>query len=322
MVKIYSLYIPFNINPGIEILNLTDGSCQSRILGHDFLIKKIADNLHTLTISPFNTTEEARNFLPKSFSYLYWLSLKHGVGLTFPKYLKDDSLEKPVDSSLKSFFEKMRLNVEITGDNTNTVEVQDDAIERGRGYDSVSVSKGIDLEYSKESFEFASPEKVFTQENLTLAIELYSNYHFETTDNARFITLVTVLEALIPVSEVNEFTQDSINLLRKSLKEMQNKYSSEDAEWKDLERLFSRVTTLKNESIGNGMKIYISEIIKEHKELGDSEEISRKLKEIYNYRSKLLHNGKINEEDLKESLQFLIQFIPKLLKVLYIHSVS
>ncbi len=48
------------------------------------------------------------------------------------------------------------------------------------------------------------------KENLTLAIDLYSNYHFETTDNARFITLVTVFEALIPDSEVSEITLKAI----------------------------------------------------------------------------------------------------------------
>ena len=87
--KLYCLYIPFTISPGIEISAIkTNRSYTFTILGYDFLIKKIFFNHHSLTISQFKTPEKARDFLPKAFSFLYWMSLKQGVGLTFPQYIK------------------------------------------------------------------------------------------------------------------------------------------------------------------------------------------------------------------------------------------
>lgn len=304
----------------MEICNLEKGQYEFEILSHKFIINKVHLNLYTITINSFSTKKEACAFLPKIFSFLYWIIVKNNLGISFPKFIRNPELKK--DDQINSIFNMLRLDIRNDVDNMNTIEIIDESVEKIRGYDSVCVNKNVDLEYSLKSFGFRSPEKMVEQENLTLAIELYSNYYYDQTDNAKFVTLVNVLEALIPESNVPKVSLEAIKLLKNSVKKMRNEYSQESDEWKNLEHLLSRVGKLKYESIGKGMKNYIYDTIQKNRELGDPEEISDQIKKIYGYRSSLLHSGKIDENDLKISIQFLIDFIPKLLNVLYISSLS
>ncbi len=70
------------------------------------------------------------------------------------------------------------------------------------------------------------------------------------------------------------------------------------------ELLLNRVGDLKKESIGNVMRIYIRKIIEENPELGDPQEISNKIKNLYGYRSTLLHQGKIDSRILMKVFNF------------------
>lgn len=321
----YCLFIPFRISSGIEIEGIeTEGSCRIEILGYDCILKNMLSNLYSLTICQFKTKEEACYFLPKAFSFLYWLSLKQQIGLILPQYIHVESLPQPIDgTNIKLLLNQLRLEIKKNINPSNTIRVQDGTKIGSFSYMEATATLIKDLKKSEESFDFTSPEKVIAQENLTLAIELYSNYHYENTDNARFITLVTVLEALLPDYEVPEVALNAIDILKKSMKEIRNEYSREkNQEWKDLEHLLSRVGNLKHESIRYRMRAYISGQIEINSELGDPDEISTKLDEIYGNRSTLLHEGKIELSELKENLEFLKDFIPKLLKILYVSSVN
>lgn len=81
--------------------------------------------------------------------------------------------------------------------------------------------------------------------------------------------------------------------------------------------MISRIGQLKKQSINKSIKKFISETIKEAPELGDKEEISKKISDIYDLRSNLLHDGVVDYEKIKKELHFLIKFIPKLLEYLY-----
>lgn len=318
----YYLFIPFTISPGREIEGVdTEGSCKIKILGYDCIIEKILKNIYSVKIYQFKNPEEACRFLPKAFSFLYWLRLEQNIGLTLPHYIYDKLLPKSTDI-MESLLDELRLEIKDSFKPNDTIRLQYVGKRVSYALARATLTSITDFKKSEESFNFESPEKVLSQEKLLLAIELYSNYHFDSTDNARLVTLVTVLEALIPDLKVPEITRKAIDTLMKSVKEMRNEYSRTDDEWQDLDLLLNRVAKLKDEAIGNGMKIFISEIIKKHNELGDSEEISNKLPKIYRIRSKLLHQGKFDKNEIKENLDLLSDFVPKLLKALYISSVN
>jgi hypothetical protein len=170
----------------------------------------------------------------------------------------------------------------------------------------------------KEALLFSSPENVVKQEKLQLAIDLYSAFFFELSDNAQFITLVTVLEALTPEFDVPDVARKTLESAKALVKEARGGYSSNSNEWNDLEHLLGRVGKLKQQAIGTRIRKYISGVVQEYEELGDPQEVSNKLKDLYKNRSLLLHKGKADEHSIKDGLQFLRSFVPKLLERLYV----
>jgi len=85
------------------------------------------------------------------------MSLKQGVGLTFPQYIKNDSLEKPINYK-KSLSDKLRLNI-IEGeyDKDNTIVVQEDGGMISHSGLYANPTKLIDVKFVEESFEFPYP---------------------------------------------------------------------------------------------------------------------------------------------------------------------
>lgn len=152
---------------------------------------------------------------------------------------------------------------------------------------------------------------------LQLAISLYSASHYEVSDNAKFITLVNVLEALKKQEEIPDATKEVLKSAKLLIKEKRDLCKKNSEEWIELEHLISRTGQLKKQSVKKSIKKFISEIIKENIELGDQKETSKKISDIYDLRSKLLHDSIADYEKIKKELHFLIGFIPKLLEYLY-----
>lgn len=320
-----SLYMPFTTSYATHIFSSIEKFKKYRVTDYDLEVGKL-ENLYFLKISPFKTIEEAHNFFPKIKSSLLWVSLKENIGISFPFSIQNEVeiFKKPIKISDKSDFSDVFDEVgwkvvegDYPADKAAVIPEKNKLMRTEWGKPKIFTTKKVDqlVECIEESLEFPFPENIFIKEKLLLAIELYSSHFYEKKDNVRFIQLVTVLEALIPDSEVSDVTQTVINSLHKTVKNKRNEYLQKNKEWQDLNHLLSRVSELKRQAIGKAMKMYISKIVKDNPELGDSQEISTKINKIYNTRSVLLHQGKVDGGI--EGLEFLEDFVPKLLETLY-----
>ena len=159
---------------------------------------------------------------------------------------------------------------------------------------------------------------VISNKKLQLAIDLYSVSLFEFSENAQFITFVSVFEALAPDSTIPQCAQDALTSVKKAIKKIRDEHNKQSPEWSALEHLVSRVGNLKRQAIGTTLKTYISPIVKENPELGDPKDVTKRLDDIYGHRSNLLHKGFTDEGAVRESLDFLRTFVPKLLEHLYV----
>jgi hypothetical protein len=130
--------------------------------------------------------------------------------------------------------------------------------------------------------------------------------------------VVTVLEALVPEYLAEEPSKSLAQEIKKRIKEQRNEYPNESDEWKELDHLLSRAGQLKYQSIGRSLRTYVGNIIRENPSLGENEEVMSKLKDLYNLRSKLLHEGASDSEAFSKGLEFLNSFVPKLLETIYI----
>jgi hypothetical protein len=325
--KHFKLYIPFTIAPGGEISAL-EKSKLFKIEGYDITLEK-SKTVYMLTIGIFTTIEEAKSFFLNLKAFFPWASLKFLKGIVYPKSLSDLNLfEKPIiireGSIIKPLCDIAGWEVvEGTYDATHAVIIPDwkKLVRNEMGI--VTVTGGIGpnnfAECIEEALQFPLLEKVVNEEKLILALDLYSSSFFQMTDNARLITLVTSLEALTPEFEVSVIAKTTLNSLKIIAKKERDQYEKSGLEYESINHLLSRIGNLKKEAIGTSMRRYILKINEEHSELGDPEGISTKLKMIYNVRSKLLHEGFVPQKDVVNGINFLNNFIPELLKTMFIN---
>ena len=322
----YLLYIPFTVSPGREISNI-DFEEKIALDKYEIGFEKVK-YLYVVTIGTFITKDEAYNFYFRIKSAFLWVSLKHIIGLNSPTELTDVILnDNPTPISDKSMLKGIAdyagwKTIDGNYDSDKCIIRPDHKrlVRWETGKVSVTAGLGVNtfVETIKEAISFPCPENILNSPKLRLAIELYSSFFFEQSREAKFIRLVTVLEALTPDDKVSDLSMNLLNQLKQETKSLRNQYRTDSEEYHETNRLLSRIGNLKYESIGRSLLNYISNAIKEDPSLGIETEILDKLKNLYNIRSKLLHEGVMDRQSIENGLQFLMDFVPKLLQSLYI----
>ena len=319
------MYIPFSISPGREISNI-DLKHRIKIGDYEVGFEKL-ENYYALTIGPFASEEQATQYFPKIKSALLWVSLKYMIGFSFSSELSDIKL---MDAP-KLIPEKGPVKdiAKFTGwDATDGYYDADKSVIRPdhkrltrweTGSATVITGLGANnfVQGIAEAISFPHLEKIQGDSKLQLAIELYSSFFFEQSTEAKFIKLVTVLEALTPGYNALGVSESAINDAKNNIKAQRNQHKQDSEEWKELDQLLSRLGQLKQKSIGVSLRIYVSKVIDENPALGEKSDVINKLKDLYNHRSKLLHEGSSDKNAIQEGLHFLTGFVPRLLEVLY-----
>jgi hypothetical protein len=326
----YLLYIPFTVSPGRKISNI---NFEEKIALDKYEIGfEKTKYPYAVTISSFPTKDEACSFYRKIKSAFFWVSLKHLIGLNSPSELTDISLnEIPIPISDKSMLKGIAdyagwKTIDGNYDSDKCIiRPEHKRLVRWEG-GQVSVTAGLGvsnfINTIKEAISFSYPENILNNHKLQLAIELYSSFFFEQSSEAKFIRLVTVLEALTPDEKVTEFSISVLNQIKQKTKFMRNQYKADSDDYNEINQLLSRIGQLKYKSIGRSLNDFIATIFKNDSSLGKETEILSKLKNLYNLRSKLLHEGVADEQSIENGLQFLMDFVPKLLQFLYIDNTN
>lgn len=321
----FALYVPFTVSLGCEISSI-DREIEHNINGYKFRIEKLI-NFYAITVGEFNSIDEAHRFFPKLCSSFLWVSLKLKAGISYPKSITEVNIEDAPtkiskDSNFRNIVDSIGWN-ELDGDYDadKAVVIPDGKklikTEFGNVIGVIGFNAENFVKFIAEAISFESPGSFVEDKKLQLAISLYSASHYEVSDSAKFITLVNVLEALKKQEEIPDMAREVLKLAKSFIKEKRDLYEKNSNEWNEIEHLISRIGQLKKQSINKSIKKFISETIKEAPELGDKEEISKKISDIYDLRSNLLHDGVVDYEKIKKELHFLIKFIPKLLEYLY-----
>ncbi len=326
----YVAYLPFVLAPGASLGSLespvtsTEGSLELKL-------EKL-HHLHAVSLGPFSSTDVAACHLDRLRASLLWLSLEHAVGVSYSKILGDVKLfdaPQPVhDSGLIS-----QVAAFVGWSATDGHYDAEKALIRPdhkrlmrweTGQVSVVIGIGVENFFKslKEALLFSRLQDVMANEKLKLAIELYATYRFELSHNAQLITLVTALESLIPDMEIAACSATVLTQAKEVVKAGRDQYKQDSAEWSAVNHLLSRIGLLKTEAIATTLRDYVSLVASRHPELGEPEELSTKLRDVYSVRSTLLHEGHPPSQGIGEQLSFLREFVPRLLATLYQESAT
>jgi len=321
----YSLHIPFTFSSGTK-LNLEGTKFECEMGQFQFTIEQ-HHHLYSLKIFPFNSVEEAQIFKEKLIPSIHWVALTRKTGIEIPHQLEDVLLyEQAIAVSKKSnMYEIVHDNgwETIDGDyDVNSLVVIPEhknlsCSEMGKA--SLTIGFGPDkfIEELNNALSFEDISEVAKNNKLCLAIQIYSSFSFEITDASKFIKLVTVLESLLPEERISDNENRILRMAKDTIKTERDAVRARGESVEEVNYLISRLGDLSKQPIGKCLAIYLKGISELIPSLEIDDELIRRIKRAYNIRSRLLHDGEFDEEELKQYLVLLSNFIPDLLLALF-----
>lgn len=325
----YSLRFPLLVSPGREI-SIGSNSTRLSLKGHHLELDRIA-HLSVFKIYGFASEQSAREFLLKMGAGLVYADLQHRIGFRFdiaPKRVRlYDSPIEVADNNVKKLMSETgwtHIDGDYDGNETTLVPEHKRLMVFTTGTASVVAGTGASLvtESIATAMDYPYPERLFGNPKLKLACEIYSSSFFEASNNARFLTLVMVLEALSPNARLPGPLIQTVRELVSSVIEKKERYAKAGvldetsrrlAE--EYKRLEDRVRNLKTVSVGQRMRCLVEQKISLDPKAGDLTTIGPEIVRIYDIRSRLLHNGLASTTDVTWGLERLMYIVPRVLEV-------
>ena len=322
----YSLYIPFVLAPGNEIGkgNGMDEFSLGDKTAHVYRLERH----YALTVGTFDSLDDAKHSVERIKACLLWFSVQHRIGVNYERKLSSPSMyDKPNEPAKGSPLLQLARDAEwvaIDGHYDSHQMVVYPEHKRLMRWESgqATLRLGIGLERISHSMAeaagFPGICRVCELPKLRLAMELYGASFFELSKNAKFITLVSCLEALTPDFQISEAANEALDAAKEKVDGARSNYDKETDDWNEINRLMSRIGGMRREAIGTSMRKYVLGVAS-RENWGEQAVIEQQLKAAYTVRSSLLHDGEAETDELDEHLQFLSNLVPRLLTAVFKH---
>lgn len=190
------------------------------------------------------------------------------------------------------------------GEAQNGIEVYEDVGIRADLYaEGIVMKRGRSVTTINKDMDRRKLLNITLSDKDTLALELASSASFESSVRSRFLTFVMALESMVKQEPMNNKVKELIDefVIEINARDLINKASDmeNDGEKKNLENslkqsLVSRIGWLKSESIRSSIRKMVGEYLQGYEYIGLSPE--KFINEIYNMRSEITHNGKVDDD--------------------------
>lgn len=275
---------------------------------------------YTLTIRSFRTEDDAGVWLERFSSALSLIVFRYRIGLLFDRNPTPPTIYKeahPIaDGSMLATVPGLRVGMVINGSyiGDRTVIVPEHlhliGTQMGRG---ILVGETIGGDQLAEAFDMALSRLGGTTvpSRVQVAIDLYSASFFESSHSARFLALMTVLEFLCVPSKRPQPLLAILATLVSTVQSYESQYR-ELVGQSDFDSFIGSLRQLEERSIGSKIKTLLHDAFAgtEHEPLIAS------FGNLYNIRSKLVHEGSVEPEKLSEALSAMALLVPALLGTL------
>ncbi|MCA3887338.1 MAG: hypothetical protein IOC38_20050 [Burkholderia sp.] len=321
----YVASLPFELSSG-SVVQLPENAPAQVGLGGSLKFERL-HHLYALSLGSFPSPEEAETGLVNLKAAALWCAIEFGVGLRYAAGVQSPTLFEapiPIPST-----QPMAFIGQVTGWQASDGHydaglpvIRPDhkrllRVESGRA--SVTAGISIDRFMAKVEEALLLPGLAAASHDnkLMLALEVALGHRFEVTDNARFISLVTSLEALTPERSVSASSMAAVAAAFQLTKTARDSMLRDDPEREAMDRLLTRIDKLKTDSIGEALRSFIDDVLQRNPTLGAREETRKRVVEAYSTRSRLLHDGYVEHTRLQNSLEFLRSFVPPLLQTMF-----
>lgn len=325
IAKMYALRIPFELPSGYQI---TDTDKIIRDGNLEFKLKK-ENRFYVLVIKGFDGEIAAENFIANSWAGLMWFLLNCGLAPLWKTEIQPIVYTKDPVSTAKNLSKSFKTTIE--GEVHGFIDGSLPAIFETRGnYRSITGGKvnlisGTNADrffkYFFEGIECQHTEDGFNNEKLKIALELYGAFFSEATQNARFLTLVMVLECLAESEKRSAAVLSLIDSFKKQIEEIETAYHKESDERISFESLKRELAFRKEDSIRKKIR---SLVFKTLSDVGDTDalETAKKVVKVYDKRSTLVHEGSLPSDELSKVSSDARTIVERVLKAKFIQTVN
>jgi len=316
----YTLLFPFNIPSTMKIsfdeLSRKEGSLKFSLIGKDDDCK--------LKIEGFTEKSDAEEYINRTNAGLKWVTLNKG--LPFESLLEPQEIVYADDGkeAAKTLNDNMGTNYScvdgLIDGNKPAIYKSDKQMKETTLMPPTVINNFSGEEvftYLFEGLSFQHSDKIIQYKKLCVAIDLYGAYFTESSDNARFLTLMMAFEALAEGNERPEFVQILIKQWEKQLKDCENKYVEDTEKLHEIESIKGTLAYMKEDSLNKQMYNLVLYTLEENGD-SDAKDKANSMKPIYDYRSKLVHKGFIDSNILKQVIRDTKSLIERILKIKFL----
>lgn len=318
----YVASVPF-ILPGDRLIQVPEPFMSELPSGEVLTLERLQLR-YTLSLGSYPTPGQAAKALDKLTAALLWAALACQTSLRYPVERGAVQLHKQPMQMPSS--EPMAHIGHTTGwaatDGHYDADLQTVRpehlrlvrFEGGQAHISAGIAAPNFVAALAEALAWPKLSDISQVPKLRLAVEVFAAHRFEASTNARFLTLVTSLEALLPDGRIGEPASVALRQARQSALAVRDTYTKESPEWAQIEHLCSRISKLEQESIGASLRSYVHAAVSRMPCLGAPDECAKRVRDAYHVRSRLLHDGYAAPDRLIASSEWLQTFVPALLK--------
>jgi hypothetical protein len=269
--------------------------------GLAFLLKK-QDRFYVFTIDGFPTEDTAKHYINNVWVGLMWVLLHRGLPpeaifepgkVVYPddpyQAARNYGFKKPIDAFLDGgqpavYPTEKRICTETAGQITPL---------QTYGVDDV-------LNFFREGVAFPESAEVIHDAKLRVALELWGAYFTEVSANARFLTLVMALETLATGTPRTPLVLGLLDKWKQEAEELRNSVEPESDDAHSLEAVSRELLFRREDSIRRQIRMLVATTLQVNGD-ADASEMARSAVRVYDLRSTLVHEGKLEPQVLSKA---------------------
>lgn len=318
----YTLRFPFRLAPGYEISGLGE-PCEFMVDDLSWVFE-CKSGYYVLKVTGFDSEAACRDYLQRLCSGFNWLLLKRGVAvkvtLTFDKVTYASDPEAAARNLERSWGLPYKGPVDgLVNKNMPSVYPSHKNIRfAGVGSPNVIVTTPLSDVYAflKEGIDIRKDNPSINDRRLQTALDLYSAYWYEHTDNAKLLTLVLALESLLTNPPRHEVVVELLGKWESEVESLKSKFKSNSDEYHALESLERELLFRKTESLRRQVR---SLVLRSVEFLGHDKpyEIADRAVWVYDQRSTLVHEGFLSQPVLSKATSMAKSIVALVLEARY-----
>lgn len=275
-----------------------------------------------LLVRDFASETDAEAYLPRVRGGLYAIAIEYNIAFT--PYFERRSITRPEDPEqaarnlARSFGQEVREPVDpvhgLTEEEGYTIFRTDENIRflaMGEVTAYVSTTWEIVRKALVEGIQNAQPLQEGLLTDTTTALDLYLACFYETSVRARFLTLMTCLEVLAPITEKHKTAVQELSTFKAHLETVLAGVTEEE-ERDALEALVRELEFKKETSIRRRVRnLVLAEAPLTKNARSD---LAKKVVNAYDLRGSVVHVGAVDSQALSEAHEIALQVVKLLLR--------